>query len=121
MQSSRQLLDVSGGGSTSALFQSAPRWVSAAANDLNTRSLSPGRNLAHMSVSGASQRVACLEAAFGQKLFHRYQRGLMATPPGLVVVGAAASILAQLNSLESSLDGGAAGPDADPSCAGSAT
>jgi DNA-binding transcriptional LysR family regulator len=66
-------------------------------------SLSAAARLAHVSVSGASHKVSCLEESLGAKLFERHRRGLRPTRHGQMVANSGRLMLNLVEHLVHSL------------------
>lgn len=66
-------------------------------------SLSSACKAANMSKPSASQRLANLEATFGNRLFIRGYRGMRVTEAGVVFVGHARSILHEIERMSTTL------------------
>ncbi len=62
-------------------------------------SLSAAARLSHVSVSGASHKLSCLEESLGAKLFERHRRGLRPTRRGQMVASTGRLMLSLLEHL----------------------
>lgn len=70
---------------------------------METGSLSAAAREVHLSLSGASHRLATLEDAFGAQLFERHSRGLRPTRAGELVASHGRLILGTLEQLTDKL------------------
>lgn len=68
-----------------------------------SRSLTRGAELSHLSLPAASVRIKNLEESIGTKLLHRTSQGVTVTPPGEALLHHARLILAQIEHLRGDL------------------